>query len=116
MEERLTKLIAAAGLASRRHAEELIEAGEVTVNGKTVRELGTKADPARDSIKVRGRLINPLLEKQEKVYVLLDKPRGYLTALADPEGRPLVTELLPPSLGRLTPSVASTSTPRDCSS
>src|SRR5579885_2459802 len=103
MEERLQKLIAAAGLASRRHAEELIEAGEVTVNGKTVRELGTKADPARDSIKVRGRLINPLLEKQEKVYVLLDKPRGYLTALADPEGRPPVTELLPPSLGRLHP-------------
>jgi pseudouridine synthase len=103
MEERLQKLIAAAGLASRRHAEELIEAGEVTVNGETVRELGTKADPARDSIKVRGRLINPLLEKQEKVYVLLNKPRGYLTALADPEGRPLVTELLPPSLGRLHP-------------
>jgi 23S rRNA pseudouridine2605 synthase len=103
MEERLQKLIAAAGIASRRHAEELIEAGEVTVNGETVRELGTKADPARDSIKVRGRLINPLLEKQEKVYVLLSKPKGYLTALADPEGRPLVKELVPPSLGRLHP-------------
>lgn len=103
MEERLQKLIAAAGLASRRHAEELIEAGEVTVNGEVVRELGTKADPARDHIKVRGRLINPLLESQQKTYVLLNKPRGYLTALSDPEGRPLVSELVPPQLGRLHP-------------
>jgi 23S rRNA pseudouridine2605 synthase len=103
MEERLQKLIAAAGLASRRHAEELIEAGEVTVNGEVVRELGTKADPARDHIKVRGRLINPLLEAREKTYVLLNKPRGYLTALSDPEGRPLVSELVPQSLGRLHP-------------
>jgi 23S rRNA pseudouridine2605 synthase len=103
LEERLQKLIAAAGLASRRHAEELIEAGEVTVNGEVVRTLGTKADPARDHIKVRGRLINPLLEKQEKTYVLLNKPRGYLTALSDPEGRPLVSELVPQSLGRLHP-------------
>jgi 23S rRNA pseudouridine2605 synthase len=103
MEERLQKLIAAAGLASRRHAEEMIAAGEVTVNGKIVTEAGTKADPARDHIKVRGRLINPLLESREKFYVLLNKPRGYLTSLADPEGRPLVTELLPKSLGRLHP-------------
>lgn len=103
MEERLQKLIAAAGLASRRHAEELIEAGEVTVNGEVVRELGTKADPARDHIKVRGRLINPLLESHEKIYVLLNKPRGYLTALSDSEGRPLVSELVPQSLGRLHP-------------
>jgi 23S rRNA pseudouridine2605 synthase len=103
MEERLQKLIAAAGLASRRHAEEMIAAGEVTVNGKVVTEPGTKADPERDHIKVRGRLINPLLESREKFYVLLNKPRGYLTSLADPEGRPLVTELLPKSLGRLHP-------------
>jgi 23S rRNA pseudouridine2605 synthase len=103
LEERLQKLIAAAGLASRRHAEEMIEAGEVTVNGEVVRELGTKADPARDHIKVRGKLINPLLEKQEKTYVLLNKPRGYLSALADTEQRPLVSDLVPPSLGRLHP-------------
>jgi len=103
MEERLQKLIAAAGLASRRHAEEMIEAGQVTVNGKVVKELGTKADPERDHIKVRGRLINPLLQSREKIYVLLNKPRGYLTSLADPEGRPLVSELLPQSLGRLHP-------------
>ncbi|MBV8857774.1 MAG: rRNA pseudouridine synthase [Acidobacteria bacterium] len=103
MEERLQKLIAAAGLASRRHAEELIAAGEVTVNGEVVREQGTKADPARDHIKVRGKLINPLLEKQEQTYVLLNKPRGYLSALSDPENRPLVSELVPQSLGRLHP-------------
>jgi 23S rRNA pseudouridine2605 synthase len=103
LEERLQKLIAAAGLASRRHAEDLIEAGEVTVNGEVVRELGTKADPARDHIKVRGKLINPLLAKQEKQYVLLNKPRGYLSALSDNERRPLVTDLVPPSLGRLHP-------------
>jgi 23S rRNA pseudouridine2605 synthase len=103
MEERLQKLIAAAGLASRRHAEEMIAAGEVTVNGKLVTEPGTKADPARDHIKVRGRLINPLLETREKVYVLLNKPRGYLASLSDPEERPLVTELVPPSFGRLHP-------------
>ena len=103
MEERLQKLIAAAGLASRRKAEELILAGEVTVNGQVVRELGTKADPTRDHIKVRGKLINPLLEKKEKIYVLLNKPRGVLTSLHDPKGRPLVTDLIPPSLGRLYP-------------
>src|SRR3712207_6111044 len=61
------------------------------------------SDPARDHIKVRGKLINPLLEKQEKTYVLLNKPRGYLSALSDPEGRPLVSELVPQSLGRLHP-------------
>src|ERR1044071_6362922 len=103
MQERLQKLIAAAGIASRRRAEELIEAGEVSVNGEVVRELGTKADPARDHIKVRGRLINPLLESRGKTYVLLNKPRGYLSALADPENRPLVSELVPQSLGRLHP-------------
>lgn len=103
MEERLQKLIAAAGVASRRHAEEMITAGEVTVNGQVVRELGTKADPARDHIKVRGRLINPSLAAREKVYVLLNKPRGYLSSASDPEGRPLVTDLVPASLGRLHP-------------
>src|SRR5712691_6720763 len=103
MQQRLQKLIALAGLASRRHAEELIVAGLVTVNGKVVTELGTKADPEEDHIKVRGRLINPLLGKREKTYLLLNKPKGYLTSMADPEGRPLVTELIPPSLGRLHP-------------
>ncbi len=103
MQERLQKLIAQAGIASRRHAEELITAGEVTVNGAVVIELGTKADPQKDHIKVRGKLINPTLQKREKVYVLLNKPRGYLSSVSDPESRPLVTELLPPSLGSLHP-------------
>ena len=103
MEQRLQKLIATAGIASRRHAEELITAGRVTVNGQVVKELGTKADPDRDHIKVNGKLINPQLKARDKVYVLLNKPRGYLSSVSDPEGRPLVTELLPPNLGRLHP-------------
>jgi 23S rRNA pseudouridine2605 synthase len=103
MEERLQKLIAAAGVASRRHAEELITAGRVTVNGEVVKELGTKADPDKDHIKVNGKLINPQLKSREKVYILLNKPKGYLSSVSDPEGRPLVTELLPRSLGRVYP-------------
>jgi pseudouridine synthase len=103
MQERLQKLIAAAGIASRRHAEAIITAGEVTVNGKVITELGTKADPETDHIKVRGKLINTSLQKPENVYVLLNKPRGYLSSVSDPEKRPLVMELLPPSLGRLHP-------------
>ena len=103
MEQRLQKLIAAAGVASRRHAEELIVAGRVTVNGEVVKELGSKADPVKDHIKVNGKLINPQLQSREKVYVLLNKPKGYLSSVSDPEGRPLVTELLPPSLGKLYP-------------
>jgi 23S rRNA pseudouridine2605 synthase len=98
MEERLQKLIAEAGIASRRKAEELIVAGEVAVNGVVVRELGTKADPERDHIKVRGRLINDLIVGRELVYVLLNKPRGYLSSTADPENRPLAIDLLPPNM------------------
>ncbi|HYT49895.1 MAG TPA: pseudouridine synthase [Pyrinomonadaceae bacterium] len=103
MEQRLQKLIAAAGITSRRHAEGLIKAGHVTVNGQVVTELGAKADPARDHIKVNGRLINLLLAQQKNIYVLLNKPKGYLTSMSDPEGRPLVTDLIPASLGRLHP-------------
>ena len=103
MEQRLQKLIAAAGIASRRHAEELIAAGRVTVNGEVVKELGSKADPEKDHIKVNGKLINPQLRSREKVYVLLNKPKGYLSSVSDPEGRPLVTELLPPALGKVHP-------------
>ena len=103
MQERLQKIIATAGIASRRHAEQLITAGEVTVNGKIVTELGTKADPQSDHIKVRGKLINPSRQKSQKVYILLNKPRGYLSSVSDPEGRPTVMELLPASLGRIYP-------------
>lgn len=103
MQERLQKLIAQAGIASRRHAEELIKAGEVSVNGETVTALGTKADPETDHIKVGGKLINPKLKNREKVYVLLNKPKGYLSSAADPEGRKLVTDLVAPSFGKLHP-------------
>jgi len=94
MQERLQKLIAQAGIASRRGAEELIKAGEVTVNGEIITTLGTKANPETDHIKVGGKLINTKLEKRENVYILLNKPKGYLSSAADPEGRKLVTDLV----------------------
>lgn len=100
--ERLQKLIAQAGIASRRAAEELIKAGEVTVNGEIVTELGTKADPEKDHIKVRGKLINRQLETRKNVYLLLNKPKGYLSSAADPEGRKLVTDLVK-GFGKLHP-------------
>jgi pseudouridine synthase len=103
VEERLQKLIAQAGIASRRHAEEMITAGDVTVNGKVITALGTKADPQKDHIKVRGKLINPAIQRRQNVYVLLNKPKGYLSSVSDPDQRPLVMDLLPPSLGKLHP-------------
>jgi 23S rRNA pseudouridine2605 synthase len=102
MQERLQKLIAQAGIASRRAAEEMIKAGDVSVNGEVITELGTKADPAKDHIKVRGKLINLKLENQQHVYILLNKPKGVLSSAADPEGRTLVTDLVKAS-GRLHP-------------
>ncbi len=95
MQERLQKLIAEAGIASRRKAEAMIVNGQVAVNGVVVTELGTKADPSVDRVKVDGREINSLLERRELVYVLLNKPRGYLSSTADPEKRPLALDLLP---------------------
>ena len=103
MQERLQKLIAAAGIVSRRKAEELIVAGSVTVNGKIVTELGTKADPEKDSIKVRGKLINPKLAKHEKIYLLLNKPAGVLTSRSDPQNRPLVIDLTGPYRNKVHP-------------
>ncbi|QQS32548.1 MAG: rRNA pseudouridine synthase [Acidobacteriota bacterium] len=94
MQERLQKLIAQAGIASRRAAEQLILNGDVSVNGDIVTELGTKADPEKDHIKVRGKLINAKLQSRSNVYVLLNKPKGYLSSAADPEGRKLVTDLV----------------------
>ncbi len=91
MEERVQKIIAAAGIASRRAAEQLILDGRVKVNGAVVTELGTKADPDRDHIKVDGKLVNP---RQPKTYVMLNKPVGYVTTMSDPEGRPVVADLL----------------------
>jgi len=91
MLERLQKIISAAGITSRRASEELILAGRVTVNGAVVTELGSKADPAVDTVAVDGK---PLTIASKKLYILLYKPVGYLTTLGDPEGRPLVTDLL----------------------
>ena len=89
--ERLQKIIAAAGIASRRKAEELITSGRVAVNGQTVTELGSKADPEHDHIRVDGKLLHGA---QQHVYVLLNKPKGYVTTVSDPEGRPTVMSLL----------------------
>ncbi len=89
--ERLQKIIAAAGLASRRKAEELISGGLVSVNGQIVTQLGSKADPERDHIKVNGKLLGA---PERHVYLLLNKPKGYVTTVADPEGRPTVLDLV----------------------
>jgi 23S rRNA pseudouridine2605 synthase len=89
--ERLQKIIAAAGIASRRKAEELIQSGLVSVNGTTVTELGSKADPETDSIRVNNKLLKGA-ERHE--YIALNKPRGYVTTVSDPEGRPTVMELI----------------------
>jgi len=89
--ERLQKIIAAAGIASRRKAEELILSGLVSVNGSTVTELGSKADPDTDSIRVNDKLLKGA-ERHE--YIALNKPRGYVTTVSDPEGRPTVMELV----------------------
>ena len=91
MLERIQKIIAAAGVTSRRAAEELIAEGRVRVNGQVVSELGAKADADKDHIKVDGKLINP---HQPKIYVMLNKPAGFVTTMSDPEGRPTVQDLL----------------------
>lgn len=102
MHERLQKLIAQAGIASRRAAEELIASGEVMVNGQVVTQPGTKADPEKDHIKVRGKLINEKLKAHATVYLLLNKPKGVLSSAADPEGRRLVTDMIK-GFGKLHP-------------
>jgi len=89
--ERLQKIIAAAGIASRRKAEELITSGLVAVNGHTVTELGSKADPERDHIRVQGKLLRG---PERHIYLLMNKPKGYVTTVRDPENRPTVMELL----------------------
>jgi 23S rRNA pseudouridine2605 synthase len=88
---RLQKILAAAGIASRRKAEEIIAAGRVTLNGQVVTEQGTKADPLTDTICVDGK---PIQRAEPFVYFLLNKPKGYVTTLSDPEGRPTVMQLL----------------------
>lgn len=90
-EERLQKILSRAGVASRRHAEQYILEGRVTVNGKVITELGTKAEFGRDHIKVDGKLLHP---PKRLVYVAVNKPKGVMTTMEDPEGRKTVTELL----------------------
>lgn len=98
---RLNKLIADSGLASRRHADRMIEEGQVTVNGKRVYELGVKVDPAHDKIMVNGKpLRKPLTQK---LYLVFNKPAGVLTTMEDPEGRPTVAEYLTKVPGRVFP-------------
>ena len=89
--ERLQKIIAAAGVASRRKAEELIAQGRVSVNGEITSQLGAKADAERDHIRVDGKL---LCAAEQLTYIVLNKPKGYVTTVSDPEHRPTVMDLL----------------------
>ena len=89
--ERLQKILSQAGLASRRTAETLIAQGRVTVNGETVTQMGTKADPAADDIRVDGRRVK---SAERPRYILLNKPSGYMTTRSDPQRRPTVIDLL----------------------
>lgn len=91
MLERLQKIVAAAGVTSRRKAEELIVQGRVSVNGHVVRELGSKADAGRDKIRVDGK---PLPRSHGHLVILLNKPTGVVSTLQDPQGRPTVVKLL----------------------
>ena len=90
MRQRLQKIIAAAGIASRRKAEALIATGQVTVNG-SIASVGDKADPGVDSVKVAGKRIRA----ERKIYIALHKPKNYLTTASDPHGRPTVMDLVP---------------------
>ena len=95
-EERLQKILARAGIASRRKAEELIEEGHVTVNGQ-VAGLGDKVDPERDAIKVDGKRVQPAAAHDHR-YLLLNKPKKVMSTLADPEGRKTVLDFIPPTM------------------
>ncbi len=90
-EERLQKLLAHAGIASRRQSEQLIREGRVTVNGAVITELGTKADPEHDHIKVDGKRVGAA---EHLVYIAMNKPKNCVTTVSDPEGRPTVMDLL----------------------
>ena len=98
--ERLQKIIAAAGIASRRKAEELIASGHVQVNGQVVTELGSKADPESDHVRVNGKLLHGA---QRHIYLLLNKPKGYVTTMSDPEKRPTVMDLIHGAKARVYP-------------
>src|SRR5579875_814936 len=104
MQERLQKIIARAGVASRRRAEALITSGQVAVNGRVVSALGAKADAARDHIRVSGKLLHVSAGAAEtKVYVALHKPDGVVSTLSDPEGRKTIGDFLRSLPGRVFP-------------
>lgn len=99
MQVRLQKFLAEAGVASRRASERLIVNGLVEVNGQVVKELGTKVDPLHDVVKVEGRAV----KSRRKIYVALNKPRGYLSTRSDELERRIVTDLLPKEWSHLHP-------------
>jgi len=94
------KFLSQAGVCSRRTAEEWMAAGRVKVNGAVCTELGAKVEPEKDRVEVDGKIIKI---KESFIYILMNKPPGYITSLEDPEGRPVVTDLLPANMPRLWP-------------
>jgi 23S rRNA pseudouridine2605 synthase len=100
MQQRLQKILAKAGIASRRKAEELIKEGKVRVDGKVVTEMGTKVDPDAQDIECDGIHV---AAREKKIYILLHKPAGFVSTVHDPQGRPIVTDLLPQVKERVYP-------------
>lgn len=97
---RLQKHLADCGIASRRKAEEIIAQGRITVDGQVVTAMGIRIDPSRQEVRLDGKPVTP---RVALIYVLLNKPQGYVTTLSDPQGRPIVTSLLPEITTRLFP-------------
>lgn len=97
---RLQKYLAGCGVASRRKAEEIISQGRITVDGQVVTAMGVQIDPSRQEIRLDGKLVTP---QKDLLYILLNKPPGYVTTLSDPQGRPIVTSLLHGISARLFP-------------
>jgi len=99
---RLQKILADAGIASRRKAEEIILEGRVQVNGETITALGTRAEPTRDHIRVDGKLLHGVGTDGpgKRAYLMMNKPKGYITTVSDPENRPTVMDLIPVAIQR----------------
>lgn len=97
---RLQKYLARCGLGSRRKCESLIEEGRIFVDGKKVTTLGTKIDPEKQEVRFAGKILK---YEEKKFYILLNKPKGYVTTLSDPQGRPIVTDLVKDIKARLFP-------------